>query len=88
MKIIKRGTTEKIAKIIGYEIQCAKCESIFQCKHNEVHPETIGHGMVGDSINCPVCGNHINELYSMGAKYWKILYTEGRRPYADEVEYV
>ena len=87
MEIIKEGNTKKIAKIIGYEIKCAKCGTIFRCKHSETREQGAGQGRVEWVINCPACNNLIHEEYHEGAEYYDILWTEGEPPRWWEVEY-
>lgn len=72
MKIIERHDLPR-ASIIIHRITCDKCHSVFEADPRDFHYEVVGHGMSGDAINCPVCGNHIHECYGIGAEKWEII---------------
>ena len=73
IKVIERHKPYVEPKIIKYRITCENCESVFECAPSDLHYEIVGHGCGGDAIDCPVCGNHIQEMYRIGAKKWEVI---------------
>ena len=74
IKIITRKEIPATPKLVAYRITCKEYESVFECQPSDCHYEIVGHGCGGNAINCPVCGNHIQQMYSIGAKAWKNIF--------------
>lgn len=67
INIIKRGHTPKII-IPHYNIKCDHCNTIFECDKTDTHFKMVGHGEGAECINCPLCGEEINNFMNTN---WK-----------------